>query len=47
MVTCLWHPNVSESGSPGDILDIMTLDGSGALPGFVNVYEGTINIHLD
>jgi len=25
----------------------MALDGSGALPGFVNVYEGTIDIHLD
>lgn len=24
-----------------------TLDGSGVLPGFVNVYEGTIDIHLD
>ena len=25
----------------------MTLDGSGALPGVVNIYEGTIDIHLD
>lgn len=25
----------------------MTLDGSGALPGFVNIYEGTVDIHLD
>lgn len=25
----------------------ITLDGSGALPGFVNFYEGTIDIHLD
>ena len=25
----------------------MTLDGTGALPGFVSIYEGNVDIHLD